>query len=1609
MTNIDKSPKQVIDEIRNVRFWIGFDHSKASAAEEARFIDSQDFMRNASRLAGNIQSEKPHFVLELIQNADDNVYAEDSQPTVKFLIGDDIVILQNNEIGFKEENVRALCGVGDTTKQDRSHGYIGEKGIGFKSVFMVTDNPILYSNGFSFCFKFENANPTSIIIPHWVEEPLESFDKSETNIALPLKQEVSGEIRENIRRIDPSILLFLRKIQKIQIEDLKGNIFEAINRVNEDNRVKITSTDGTSYWKLAKKSHLIIPQELKEEKRKGVTETELILAFPTSKYGSALTNTVQNLFVFLPVRRYGFKFVIQGDFILPVNREDIVKDHSENSWNKFLKDNICTVFLEAIENFKQDEKLSLSYYDFIPTDEDVSDPYFSDVVGQIYSKMSESECILSDSGNWKKPRDLLRANKEERMLFPNNIVEKHLAREYVSNKIRIRKEILSALGVEVFDFDVLQKLLADHEYVSKQPISWFNRLYAYLMNSKLNKEQIAKSLCLRIFPLENNKVVSAEEETIFMPLDKKEIYGFEDELSILDRRLFKNYNLEQKAEFIKFLHDFGIKETEPYDIIEQHILPIYESSDTNTNWSSKTNNVLMGYVRYVKENFDEYKEKCKKNANGTSQPATVMRDPISRLKKSIYIKISKTDGKKQYYDHPANTFLPREYGNINKLELLFNGFDNGSFVHKSYLEQLPKKRTRNKHSNIVNKVSKRAKSSEIRKWKNFFIELGSNAGLKVVEIQDLSGSYLDAEERRKMRGNYAYSYTAEKIEDYDIEHLDRILTVIVSEKSKAKSIALLRLLENEWQRLGKFSTLKYQWKYYDWFPRTKDSKWLHTLKTTPWLQVKQGGFEKPVNIYSNSSEIKNLLGNAVPIVGVALHNKELNPALGIHIRVDPKAVVDYLKWLSSDNSIDIEVFGKLYDYLNNNFEDWIKDAFSVERIILIPSETRKHFTGEEVYWETIEGIKGNFGSGLAAHYPNLKSFFINKLGISEKPSIKDYSDFLTTLINDHTDDSAIEKQAMSIYNYINDELRRGTGNLGEIYNNEWWKEFIKRPIFWTNKREFWVNDNDIFVNDREDFYELFEGRKSIAFLELPERQYPKFQPLINSFGIPYLSNSIKVYLKDKTEEIYEEILTNKLQDCVTHAIDFLHYSDFEAYERAEKENKWALVNQIKILSVKELVAEYRLNEEIVNVETEALLDNDVLYVKRDSPSNLLFISREIFHLLGQPKGFDDFLNLLFHTNNVNEISALFRAKGISHLSPEMKSKLLTNLKFKRESTSSVDYSLNSNPNLEPHPVQPSEIIKHEQTAHEETIKDLSQVNDPNEVDVPEMVERISDSVPTRSAVPISNSHLSEIKEQNEDSYPDGEKGESNIQPFSLHEHNFSNEERSQDSDENLEMQNNFKPANHSPRKLNQTYDPEELIGEDVDVSEVDVRCYQYLPYSKPETHRNKEKSPTPSNDNYIGSLDYEEDGNESESENLKTGKWGEEYAMKYLSEVFFKDYAGGSYNETDFGFTIIHNGKVKVKVVWLNKEKEQRKDHDIELYNDAGVQFIEVKSTRSVDKHWFNLPINEWKLMKEKGDAYSIFRVYKARSRDAWIMKITNPYKFFIDGKIDAAITRIRI
>jgi len=87
-------------------------------------------------LTDTLYAHEHHFLLEIIQNAEDNHYHDGVAPELLLILDRKNLAVINNERGFSETDVNSLCSVGNSSKKNhKQEGYIGEKGIGFKSYF----------------------------------------------------------------------------------------------------------------------------------------------------------------------------------------------------------------------------------------------------------------------------------------------------------------------------------------------------------------------------------------------------------------------------------------------------------------------------------------------------------------------------------------------------------------------------------------------------------------------------------------------------------------------------------------------------------------------------------------------------------------------------------------------------------------------------------------------------------------------------------------------------------------------------------------------------------------------------------------------------------------------------------------------------------------------------------------------------------------------------------------------------------------------------------------------------------------------------------------------------------------------------------------------------------------------------------------------------------------------------------------------------------------------------------------------------------------------------------------------------------------------------------
>jgi len=1082
-----ETPKDVIKSILQINFGEGRNTDSLSEHIIAELYEKDKLQEKGAALSRDVHDKPTQLALELIQNADDNEYADENKSRIVFRSTPDLLILQNNEKGFTKENVKALCGFGKSTKQHNS-GYIGEKGIGFKSVFTIANRVCIFSNGYQFNFEDISEDPVRLTKPEWVEEIPDFVDPEQTNIVLHIRESKKDKISGILNILyDPTILLFLNKLNEIHI--IEGEKKFNIKRVKKDGQIELSDTKGhTSKW-MVYTAILDVPSGIKEYKRENVKKTKVTLAFPLNGKGEAKTDTYQQVFAFLPVNRFGFRFVIQADFLLSANREHI----HDNTWNSWLIKSIAEEFVRAIGNFKKNDSLKYGFYgylDFSGVETDI----FKSLPDYVYASMKESECMLTESNTWEKPAGVLRCDEDIRDLLTNKDLKEILNLEHLSLKVKnLNKEIRKKLGIVDFSIDDLIVILKDHsEWLKKRDDQWFASLFKYLANKDLSDDQLEKIKKTRIIRLENNNLTSVKEDTVFRSLTKKDrrIYGFEYELRVMKNGIMEainTYGDKEKDNVMSFLKELKIEDANPSKIISEHILTEYK----NGNWKNKEHDILLSYIKYIKDNKD----------------SQLLKD----VRESIYLYTDKGRWK-----HPEECYLSENYENENDLETLFDSID-VDFVSSIYADN-----------------DKKA----VKDWKNFFIDIGVNTGLRIVSLEKADrGKYLTGGDKKKLRENSKHT-NDEISDDNGIEFLEKIIKDI----SKKQAILLIQLLQKLWKEknLSKnkaLCRLSYIWNYRNQYKFvTDDASWLHTLKTAKWVPTKRGVLESPDQVFIDTSKNRDVLGDAVSYLAIEDNNQDtdLIKYVGINAGLSTNNILDVLSGLVDKHSEDKSRFEKLYRFLvniNDADETEIRKKFSESALIFIPNARPElyHKVTDEMIWKNISNKMGSHLIYLESCYPEIRTFFIDRLKIREKPGLLQYSHVLGSISKSEKILEEDREVIWEIYKQLNRLLEDEC-----LDSDDWITRLNQGQLFLTIDGRLRKNNNDIFVNDDKTLYELFKDE--IYVLDLKENTYPLFRNFIKESGLRYLSKNVETRLLR-----YEQAVSDENQDLGNHVRNSIEY------------------------------------------------------------------------------------------------------------------------------------------------------------------------------------------------------------------------------------------------------------------------------------------------------------------------------------------------------------------------------------------------------------------------------------------------------------------------------------
>jgi len=476
------------------------------------------------KLADELNAKRPHFLLELIQNAEDNAYPPGAEPVLEFHIvtddpteagGDGCLCVFNNETGFEARNVESICSVGESTKTKRE-GYVGEKGIGFKSVFLASDQPHIFSPPYRFRFSRHEDEEVGFgfIVPTWIPSvpPIVEESGKQTAIMLPLQATAREEIANGLHQIAPETILFLRRLRALTLCDAANVWRVEIARESAGGRfVRLRSNEIERLY-LVSALPFPRPPALREEKREGITEREVVVAFPLS----ASDHSESRVFAYLPTEvATGLPFLINADFLLTASREAIFSD---SKWNRWLRDCIATVFLDGYRELLSNKRWRREACRFIPRVSDLKDmpEFFSGVIDSIHAELrtSQSVVVISTEG-LVRPETARLATTTERSLLPaEDLPVTFLDLHLVLPEWEQEPERLKEIGVADLSIRELLRAFGDAEWTLRRADAWFVTIFEYLCKRGIKPGTMEAVPCL---PTWDGYCVAPKFAPVFLP------------------------------------------------------------------------------------------------------------------------------------------------------------------------------------------------------------------------------------------------------------------------------------------------------------------------------------------------------------------------------------------------------------------------------------------------------------------------------------------------------------------------------------------------------------------------------------------------------------------------------------------------------------------------------------------------------------------------------------------------------------------------------------------------------------------------------------------------------------------------------------------------------------------------------------------------------------------------------------------------------------------------------------------------------------------------------------------------------------------------------------
>jgi hypothetical protein len=1041
--------QSLIDSFKKEKYQFDSHTGLCNLPEDAK----SDYDNALKILSEQLYSKDIHFIFELLQNAEDNHYADSVVPELSFeLLANDptstpgckgCLVIRNNEIGFDINNIKAISSIGKSTKANQKDaGYIGEKGIGFKSVFVVSPSPHIFSNGFKIKFlKDDPVTGLGYIVPYWLGDSFSNFsENSGTTLLLPLQDKQGSEtsmydkVHTELTKLSAELVLFLKKLKKLSIKTSDYYAEYEAKRIENHVELSVESSHGTSHSKyLISSQKVSVPDNAINDLRKNVTEREISLAFPI---GFELEQSP--LYCYLPTESdTGLPFLVNADFILSASRESIRQDLTWNSW---MRDEVSAFAAKSLGNILS-QKGEIDRWAWVPVFNSNRVIYWNCLREKVTEALKQAKCIPTLSGSYQLPSKCLMLSNTFKFLkgWPLAILKRQTADLFWNESSKI-SNISSSIGLNNFSprdlVSLLGQLNNDDDLTNEQLIAAIAEITAQKGQWGASKKYDAFLKELRacnLFKCDSG-LHNSKYKNLFLPsIDKHEVpvlvsdNGESTQPNYIDKKFYSLIPEHVKAAIRSM---FNIDEVHAVSYLENSVVKFLKLNAKQCSVLS-----LEELNCYLIKNTDDLPEETIQSLIQVLPFKNQAGDWITK------VNLTRLVAPLSFYENPQ----------WQKIYFAEDELQHIVILHEDYLKWTD-----------IDAVQNFLHAFQINDYVNpFVISVNGSHKFKATPKSFLDAKFWQQEDNRKAAFEWLYKvYTDDDEIKSQFNH----------------KVSLSYFLLNE-----------------------------------PWILSTTKSFVNPSSTLHCFSETeRGLFGSSLNYIADSV-SKVFAKKLGLVTEPTPRGFMDQIKAEKDKETIDVNFLALAYESLANwkdpNEAERIKRRLTQDRLIYLPKPKNQWVSVEQVIWDDKAEL-GNSFVGLSSYLPDhLKHYFVDTLNVKEFHGIESYFSAYSVLAEQN---KCLNKSDVARLNELVRRITQYVKSDGFSLDAQW-NSFVSDIKVYTDLGSWLGVNSNLYVADDGKIKELFKDHSTVNFTWSNATEFFNF---FEQIGVKKASENISVVVSN---------------------------------------------------------------------------------------------------------------------------------------------------------------------------------------------------------------------------------------------------------------------------------------------------------------------------------------------------------------------------------------------------------------------------------------------------------------------------------------------------------------